>query len=182
MLPKIQSALDAAKNGVNTVHIIDGRVPHAMLLEVLTEQAYGTDDPLALKRRSPRRSGCSISTTRCTTRASAAFGEMHVAIGDYVVRHLGITAEEADALRQRYWLRYGATLLGLVRHHGVRAAHFLEETHRMPGLEARAARQRPRPRRARAAAGAQVILTNAPRAYAMRVLDTLGLTQPLRRR
>jgi acetylglutamate kinase len=42
MLPKIASALDAAKNGVNTVHIIDGRVPHAMLLEVLTEQAYGT--------------------------------------------------------------------------------------------------------------------------------------------
>jgi acetylglutamate kinase len=42
MLPKISSALDAAKNGVNTVHIIDGRVPHAMLLEVLTEQAYGT--------------------------------------------------------------------------------------------------------------------------------------------
>jgi acetylglutamate kinase len=42
MLTKISSALDAAKNGVNTVHIIDGRVPHAMLLEVLTEQAYGT--------------------------------------------------------------------------------------------------------------------------------------------
>ena len=42
MLPKIASALDAAKNGVNTVHIIDGRVPHSMLLEVLTEQAYGT--------------------------------------------------------------------------------------------------------------------------------------------
>ena len=42
MLPKIASALDAAKNGVNAVHIIDGRVPHAMLLEVLTDQAYGT--------------------------------------------------------------------------------------------------------------------------------------------
>jgi len=42
MLPKISSALDAAKSGVNTVHIIDGRVPHAMLLEILTEQAYGT--------------------------------------------------------------------------------------------------------------------------------------------
>jgi acetylglutamate kinase len=42
MLPKIGSALDAAKNGVNAVHIIDGRVPHAMLLEVLTDQAYGT--------------------------------------------------------------------------------------------------------------------------------------------
>jgi acetylglutamate kinase len=42
MLPKIASALDAAKNGVNAVHIIDGRVPHAMLLEILTDQAYGT--------------------------------------------------------------------------------------------------------------------------------------------
>ena len=39
MLPKIASALDAAKNGVNSVHIIDGRVPHAMLLEILTEFA-----------------------------------------------------------------------------------------------------------------------------------------------
>ena len=42
MLPKISSALDAAKSGVNTVHIIDGRVPHAMLLEILTDQAFGT--------------------------------------------------------------------------------------------------------------------------------------------
>ncbi len=42
MLPKIAGALDAAKSGVNAVHIIDGRVPHAMLLEVLTEQAFGT--------------------------------------------------------------------------------------------------------------------------------------------
>jgi acetylglutamate kinase len=42
MLPKIEGALDAAKSGVNAVHIIDGRVPHAMLLEILTEQAYGT--------------------------------------------------------------------------------------------------------------------------------------------
>jgi acetylglutamate kinase len=42
MLPKISSALDAAKSGVNAVHIIDGRVPHAMLLEILTDQPYGT--------------------------------------------------------------------------------------------------------------------------------------------
>jgi acetylglutamate kinase len=42
MLPKISSALDAAKSGVNTVHIIDGRVPHALLLEVLSDQPYGT--------------------------------------------------------------------------------------------------------------------------------------------
>lgn len=42
MLPKIAGALDAAKAGVHAVHIIDGRVPHAMLLEILTDQAYGT--------------------------------------------------------------------------------------------------------------------------------------------
>jgi acetylglutamate kinase len=42
MLPKISSALEAAKNGVNSVHIIDGRVDHALLLEVLTDQGVGT--------------------------------------------------------------------------------------------------------------------------------------------
>ena len=42
MLPKISSALDAAKSGVNSVHIIDGRVPHALLLEILTDQPFGT--------------------------------------------------------------------------------------------------------------------------------------------
>jgi acetylglutamate kinase len=42
MLPKIASALDAARNGVKSVHIIDGRVPHALLLEVLTDQGVGT--------------------------------------------------------------------------------------------------------------------------------------------
>ena len=42
MLPKIGGALDAAKNGVNAVHIIDGRVPHALLLEILTDQPFGT--------------------------------------------------------------------------------------------------------------------------------------------
>jgi acetylglutamate kinase len=42
MLPKIAGALDAAKSGVNSVHIIDGRVPHVLLLEILTDQAFGT--------------------------------------------------------------------------------------------------------------------------------------------
>ena len=42
MLPKISSALDAARNGVNSVHIVDGRVPHCLLLEILTDQGVGT--------------------------------------------------------------------------------------------------------------------------------------------
>ena len=42
MLPKIAGALDAARSGVHSVHIIDGRVPHVLLLEILTDQAFGT--------------------------------------------------------------------------------------------------------------------------------------------
>ena len=42
MLPKLEGAINAAKAGVNAVHIVDGRVPHSMLLEILTDQAYGT--------------------------------------------------------------------------------------------------------------------------------------------
>lgn len=42
MLPKIGSALEAVKNGVNTCHIIDGRVEHALLLEILTDEGVGT--------------------------------------------------------------------------------------------------------------------------------------------
>jgi acetylglutamate kinase len=42
MLPKIGAALDAVKNGVKSCHIIDGRVEHALLLEILTDQGVGT--------------------------------------------------------------------------------------------------------------------------------------------
>jgi acetylglutamate kinase len=42
MLPKVDCALDAVQNGVKTSHIIDGRVPHALLLEVLTDEGIGT--------------------------------------------------------------------------------------------------------------------------------------------
>jgi acetylglutamate kinase len=42
MMPKISGALDAAKSGVKAVHIIDGRLPHVLLLEILTDQAFGT--------------------------------------------------------------------------------------------------------------------------------------------
>ncbi|HQA12458.1 acetylglutamate kinase, partial [Zoogloea sp.] len=42
MLPKIASALDAARNGVKSVHIIDGRVEHCLLLEILTDHGVGT--------------------------------------------------------------------------------------------------------------------------------------------
>jgi acetylglutamate kinase len=42
MLPKISCALDAVKSGVTSAHIIDGRVPHAVLLEIFTDEGMGT--------------------------------------------------------------------------------------------------------------------------------------------
>lgn len=42
MLPKISSALDAARHGVKSVHVVDGRVPHCLLLEILTDRGVGT--------------------------------------------------------------------------------------------------------------------------------------------
>ena len=99
------------------------------------------------------------------------------AMNDYIVRHLALTDDEARALRQLYWKRYGATLLGLIRHHGVSASHFLEATHRLPGLEERL-RTSAHDRAALCRLpGRKFILTNAPRSYAMRVLDTLKLTR-----
>lgn len=105
----------------------------------------------------------------------ASFPQMHGAIGDYVVEHVGVTVDEANALRQKYWKRYGATLLGLVRHHGVRAAHFLEQTHRMPGMEGRLRMSRHDRAALARLPGRKVVFTNAPREYALRVLRTLGL-------
>lgn len=106
----------------------------------------------------------------------AAFGPTNRAMTEYIVEHLGLDGDAASALRQHYWNHYGATLLGLVRHHGVRAGHFLEQTHRLPGLEANlrtSAHDRAALKRLR---GRKLVLTNAPRAYAMRVLDALRLT------
>jgi putative hydrolase of the HAD superfamily len=105
----------------------------------------------------------------------AAFGPTNLAMTEYMVEHLGLTHQGASDLRQHYWNHYGATLLGLVRHHGVKASHFLEQTHRLPGLEQRlrtSAHDRAALMRLR---GRKFILTNAPRDYAMRVLNTLGL-------
>jgi putative hydrolase of the HAD superfamily len=105
----------------------------------------------------------------------ASMGPLRKAMAEYVQRHLGLDEADATALRAQYWRRYGATLLGLVRHHGVKASHFLDETHQLPGLEAllrTSAHDRAALRRLK---GRKYILTNAPRKYALRVLRTLDL-------
>ena len=105
----------------------------------------------------------------------AAFAHTSRAMTDYIQQHLGLEEADATALRQRYWQRYGATLLGMVRHHGVQAQHFLDETHRLPGLEQRLRCHAPDRAALQRLPGRKFILTNAPRSYALRVLGTLGL-------
>ena len=108
--------------------------------------------------------------------SNASMGELHVSMGRYIEDELGLSKPESDALRRRYWLRYGATLLGLVKHHGVKSAHFLHHTHLLPGLEDRVRGHGADIAALKRLRGRKYILTNAPRAYAQRVLGVLGIT------
>ena len=104
----------------------------------------------------------------------AVFGPLRESMTDYIERELGVGRDDANLLRVRYWRRYGATLLGLMRHHGVSAAHFLHHTHLLPGLEERLRASRADRQALRRLRGRRLVLTNAPRAYALRVLGELG--------
>ncbi len=105
----------------------------------------------------------------------ASFGPTNEAMTQYIVDHLDLPHADAWSLRQHYWMHYGATMLGLVRHHGVKASHFLETTHRLPGLESRLRTSAHDRAALRRLPGRKYILTNAPRSYALRVLNTLRL-------
>ena len=109
--------------------------------------------------------------------SAASMAGINEGMTAYIERELGLDRDAAQALRRLYWQRYGATLLGLVRHHGVDAAHFLHHTHLLPGLEARVRGQVHDAAALNRLRGRKVILTNAPRAYALRVLKVLGLSR-----
>jgi len=78
-------------------------------------------------------------------------------------------------LRVHYWQRYGATLSGLMRHHGTDPAHFLWHTHQFSGLSGMVLRE-PRLRYVlRALPGKKVVFSNAPQHYAHAVLKLLHI-------
>jgi putative hydrolase of the HAD superfamily len=103
------------------------------------------------------------------------FPALKASMRGYIQQQLQVDADEAVRLSLHYWTRYGATLLGLVRHHGVVPAHFLHDTHRLPGLEASISAHRHDLATLARLPGRRFILTNAPRAYALRVLAALGI-------
>ena len=107
--------------------------------------------------------------------STASLPRLRVSFGAYIQQHLQLTQGQSDALRRQYWLRYGATLLGLVKHHAVDAAHFLHHTHLLPGLEDAVRGHAGDFAALKRLPGRKFILTNAPRAYAERVIGALGI-------
>lgn len=110
----------------------------------------------------------------------AIFPAINANMNAYIARVLGngdTPADEAavNAARQAYWLRYGATLIGMVRHHQVRSEDFLREAHRFDDLSSMIRAERGLARLLRRLPGRKILLTNAPRRYAREVVRHLGL-------
>ena len=91
----------------------------------------------------------------------------------YLQQHLQLDEAAANALRVHYWQRYGATLSGLVRHHGIKPEHFLWQTHQFPELGRMVLRE-PRLRHVlKRLPGKKLVFSNAPQRYAEAVLKLL---------
>jgi len=86
-----------------------------------------------------------------------------------------VTQERIDAARLGYWKRYGATLLGLVRHHGVDARDFLHRTHDLGDLRAMMRSETGLGRLLLRLPGRKILLTNAPTVYSRHVVRHLNL-------
>ncbi len=165
------SALDAAKSGVNTVHIIDGRVPHAMLLEDADRPGLRHDDPIALMRRRRRARRVwlfDLDDTLHDASHARRCRDLHVSFGRV---HPAAPAADAAKSPMRCAAATGSATAprcsGLVKHHGVDAAHFLHHTHLLPGLEAAVRGHAHDLAALKRLRGRKFILTNAPRAYAL---------------
>jgi len=103
------------------------------------------------------------------------FPHINRSMRQYIERHLGVDASEATRIRQDYWLRYGATLGGLMHHHGTDPEHFLWETHQFPDLRRMLDFQKPILHALRKLPGKKILFSNAPRHYADAILEMTGL-------
>jgi len=91
----------------------------------------------------------------------------------YLQQHLGLDERAAGGLRMEYWKRYGATLSGMMKHHGTAPEHFLWHTHQFPDLPNMVLRE-PRLRHAlKKLPGRKLVFSNAPQDYARAVLRLL---------
>jgi len=91
----------------------------------------------------------------------------------YLQQHLGLDEQAAGGLRMHYWRRYGATLSGMMKHHGTDPRHFLWHTHQFPELPGMVLRE-PRLRHVlKRLPGKKLVFSNAPQRYVHAVLKLL---------
>lgn len=103
------------------------------------------------------------------------FPHINAAMTAYMQQHLGLDEDEANRLRQHYWDRYGATLLGLIRHHGTDPHHFLWHTHQFPDLAPMVIAEKQLKSALARLPGRKVLFSNAPRHYTEAILDLTGI-------
>ena len=103
------------------------------------------------------------------------FPHINRSMTQYLMTHLDLCEEDACAMRRDYWHRYGATLHGLIHHHGTDPHHFLHHTHQFPNLTTMVLRARGLRTALLRLKGRKVVFTNAPMAYAEQVLHLLGI-------
>lgn len=103
------------------------------------------------------------------------FPHINRAMTAYLQQHLRLGEAEAGALRRHYWQRYGATLLGLIRHHDTDPRHFLWHTHQFPDLKRMMVSEPLLHHALRRLPGRKFVLSNAPAHYAREVLRLLGV-------
>jgi putative hydrolase of the HAD superfamily len=103
------------------------------------------------------------------------FPHINRAMVAYICEHLGVDADEATCIRQEYWQRYGATLLGLMRHHAIDAKHFLWHTHQFPDLRRMLVFERALKAMLGRLPGRKIVFSNAPRHYSEAVLEMIGI-------
>ncbi|SPA39093.1 conserved hypothetical protein [Cupriavidus taiwanensis] len=105
----------------------------------------------------------------------AIFPEINRLMTAYVARVLGCDEATASRVRVDYWQRYGATLLGMIRHHGVDPADFLRAAHEFPTLAEMVRVRRGLAAHLRRLPGRKILVTNAPQDYARAVLEVAGI-------
>lgn len=104
-----------------------------------------------------------------------AFPQINRAMTQYICTHLQVDEAQAGQLRRDYWQRYGATLLGLMRHHGTDPEHFLRHTHQLPELASNLVAERGLRAMLRRLPGRKLIFSNAPQQYVSAVLALIGI-------
>ena len=105
------------------------------------------------------------------------FPAMHDQINAFLQREFDVDEDGANRMRHDFWLRYGTTLNGLMRHHGTDPRRFLRETHAFPELGGLVVHENALRHALARLGGMKIVFSNAPRHYVQAVLQAIGLAR-----